>query len=161
MDIFTKLFKRENIGELILSIFFIFFLFAIYDLPLFIANFVNTTFGKICICMIVIVLIIYCNAIVSLLSILVAYELIKRSMNYLNTSQNVGLQSLAQYNPKEHMYPSRFTENKQFLPFTLEEEIVQKMAPICSQNSILSPQKYIPNPENTYNSETLRQEESM
>ena len=63
------------------------------------------------------------NPIVGILGIIVAYELIKRS------SVTTGSAALEHYYPTEQKKWSPFSPIHQF-PYTLEQEIVKKMAPI-------------------------------
>ena len=81
-------------------------------------------------------------------------------MNYYNTSYQQGLNSLAQYNPKEKSVKSPFSLDKQFIPFTLEEEIIQKMIPKCKDDlkNNLEISNFTPLSENTYNALNITQD---
>jgi hypothetical protein len=144
MKVINELFEKKNIGQLILLILFIIYLMYGYSLPLPLANFINSTLGRFVVVFITLFLVFSCNPILGVASIFVAYELVKRAMNYYNTSYQQGLNSLAQYNPKEKVIQSPFNSNNQFIPFTLEQEIVQKLTPLCNYENNLEPPTYSP-----------------
>lgn len=155
MKVIRDLFKKKNIGQIILLVLFIIYLIMGYTMPITIANFINTSFGKIVIIIITIILIINCNPILGVISVFVAYELIKRATKYYNTSYQQGLKSLAQYNPKEKVISSPFTPERQWIPYTLEQEMVQKLVPLCDNMAPSQPATYVPNPENIYDATIL------
>lgn len=157
MKVVKNLFERKNIGQLILLILFSIYLIMGYSMPLWLANFVNSKGGLIIVIVITIILVITCNPILGVVSVFVAYELTKRAMNYYNTSYQQGLKSLAQYNPKEKAVRSPFTIDNQFIPFTLEQEIVEKMAKpaSCNDGDTSSRATYSPMVEQTYDAEML------
>jgi len=125
MEGFTSLFKKENIGQLLLTILFIIYLIMGYSTPEPIANLVDTMVGKIAIFAIVIYLFLYTNPILAVLGLFVAFDLIRRS------AMTTGIDALAAYLPTEEKKFSQFTAYNQF-PYTLEQEIVKKMAPVQS-----------------------------
>jgi hypothetical protein len=157
MKVVKNLFEKKNIGQLILLILFLIYLTMGYSMPLWLANFVNSKSGLIVVIVITIILVIYSNPILGLVSVFVAYELTKRAMNYYNTSYQQGLKSLAQYNPKEKAVRSPFTLDNQWIPFTLEQEIVEKMAKpaSCKDGDATTPATYSPIVERTYDAEVL------
>jgi hypothetical protein len=137
-------------GEVILTLLFIVYLIIGTKTPLFIANFVNTVTGKFALLFIAILFFMYANPIVSVLLLIVIYELINRSNQYVNTSYQTGLQSLAQYpvDTKLVYYPNNTLKE---IPVTLEQDIVEHMAPICSTNNMMLSSSYIPMIENDGN----------
>jgi hypothetical protein len=122
-------------GEIILIILFVVYLIIGTKTPLFIANVVNSIMGKFVLLFIVILFFMYANPIVSVLLVVVVYELIVRSNQYVNTSYQTGLNRLAQH-------PGDTELNE--IPATLEQEIVKQMAPICSTDTQMLPASYKP-----------------
>jgi hypothetical protein len=88
-----------------------------------IANIIDTLVGKIVIILIVIYLFMHANPILAVLALFVAFDLIRRS------SAATGIDALKKYAPSEEKKISQFTAFNQF-PYTLEQEVVAKMAPI-------------------------------
>jgi hypothetical protein len=148
MEILKSLFEKKNIGQLILCILFIIFLLSSkVPIPYSFAKVVDTKIGIIIIIIILILLICYVNPIVSILAILVVYELMKRS------SMTVGKNNLEDYYPIQEKKWSPYSAHHQF-PYTLEQEIVNKMSK-NEYNSIPSKPTYKPILENNYNASSL------
>jgi hypothetical protein len=148
MDDFSSLFKKENMGQLVLGILFIIYLIMGMQMPEPIANVVDTLVGKVVIFIIVIYLFINANPLLAVLSLFVAYDLIRRS------SQTTGLDALEKYAPSEKKKTSQFTAYNQF-PYTLEQEVVSKMAPIKNSGNTMSNASYKPTLENTYDASSV------
>jgi len=123
MDKFKELFSKGSRSELILVILLIIYFFIGFKTPLVIANFINTLAGKIVIILIVIYLFINSNPITAVLAGLVAFYLITNSASLQNSSE------LNAYAPSQEKKNSQFTAFNQF-PYTLEQEVVAKMAPV-------------------------------
>lgn len=149
--IFTDLLSKKNIGQFILGCFFVLYLIMGYTLPYELSKFLSSSLGIVVVVLLTVFLLITCNPIVGILAIFVAFELVKRAKMGYSTISNVGLQSLAQFNPKERTVYSKFSPTNQF-PLTLEEEMVTKLAPICDPNSNLKKATYIPTLESIYDS---------
>jgi hypothetical protein len=148
MDSFSNLFKKEHRGELILSILFIIYLILGFKTPSSIANIVDSLFGKIVIFIIVIYLFMHSNFILAILALFVVFDLMRRS------SMSTGLGALQKYAPSEVKKMSQFTAYNQF-PYTLEQEVVKKMAPIVRSGTSLTPPSYKPMLENLYDASPL------
>jgi len=148
MDSFSSLLKKEHMGELILVIVFIIYLIMGYKTPEAVANLVDTLAGKIVIFIIVMYLFMYSNPILAVLALFVAFDLIRRS------SAATGIDALQKYAPSEEKKSSQFTAFNQF-PYTLEQEVVKKMAPIVQSGSSLSPASYKPLLDNTHDATPL------
>jgi hypothetical protein len=148
MDSFSVLFKKDHRGELVLAILFIIYLIMGYKTPEGIANMVDTLVGKIVIFVIVLYLFLHCNTILAVLALFVAFDLIRRS------SVATGIDSLQKYAPSEEKKASQFSAYNQF-PYTLEQEVVKKMAPIVQSSSSISPASYKPILDNTHDSMPL------
>jgi hypothetical protein len=148
MDSFSVLFKKDHRGELVLVVLFIIYLIMGYKTPEGIANMVDTLVGKIVIFVIVIYLFLHCNTILAVLALFVAFDLIRRS------SVATGIDALQKYAPSEEKKTSQFSAYNQF-PYTLEQEVVKKMAPIVQSSSSISPASYKPILDNTHDSMPL------
>jgi hypothetical protein len=135
-------------GELILVILFVIYLILGLKTPEPIASLVDSLVGKIVIFIIVIYLFMHCNAILAVLALFVAFDLMRRS------SLSTGLGALQKYAPTEEKKMSQFTAFNQF-PYTLEQEVVKKMAPIVRSGTSLTPPSYKPLLENLYDASPL------
>jgi hypothetical protein len=145
---FSNLFKKEKTGELLLTILFIIYLIMGYKTPELVANAVDTLVGKIVIFIIVISMFLYTNPLLAVLSLFVAFDLIRRS------SQATGLDALKKYEPTEEKKMSQFSAYNQF-PYTLEQEVVKKMAPIVHGGSSLTKPSYKPMIERLYDASPI------
>jgi len=148
MDSFYSLFKKEHMGELILAILFIIYLIMGYKTPEPVASLIDSLGGKIVIFIVVIYLFMNSNPILAVLSLFVAFDLIRRS------SVATGIDALQRFAPSEEKKMSQFTAFNQF-PYTLEQEVVKKMAPIIQSSSSLKPASYKPILENLYDASPL------
>lgn len=122
MSIFSELLKKEHRHQQFLIVVFILYLLMGHTTPAFIADFVDTPYGKVVVIAFFLVLFSCCHPLVGILGLLVAYELIRRS------SVATGSDALKKYVPSEEDKKSKLTTMNQF-PYTLEQEVVKKMAP--------------------------------
>jgi hypothetical protein len=143
MDSFNELLKKEHMGELILVVLIVIYLILGMRTPNFVANLVDSLLGKVTIILIVIYLFMHSNPILAVLAALVAFDLMRRS------SQTTGIAALQAYTPSEKKKMSQFTAFNQF-PYTLEQEVVAKMAPIVRSGSSLNSASYKPLLDNLY-----------
>ena len=116
--------------------------------PDMIANMVDSIIGKVVIIVAVIFLFIHANPILAVVAALVAFDLMRRS------SDSTGLGALQAYAPSEEKKMSQFTAFNQF-PYTLEQEVVAKMAPIVRSGSSLSSASYKPLLDNLHDASPL------
>ena len=137
MDSFSSLLKKEHMGQLILAFVFIIYLILGLKTPEPIAGLVDSLIGKIVIFIIVVYLFIHFNPILAVLALFVAFDLIRRS------SLTTGLDALQKYAPSEEKKMSQFSAFNQF-PYTLEQEMVKKMAPIVRTGTSLTQASYKP-----------------
>ena len=93
MDSFSDLFKKENMGQVVLCILFIIYLIMGYKMPDSVAGVFDTIYGKVIISVIALVLFSFANPILGVLGFLVAFELIRRS------SMTTGTYALDHYVP--------------------------------------------------------------
>ena len=118
MDSFSDLFKKENMGQVILCILFIVYLIMGYKMPDSIATVIDTSFGKILVIIMALMLFSYANPILGVLGFFVAFDLISKS------SATTGSYALERYVPTETKKSSNLSAMNQF-PYTLEQEVVK------------------------------------
>jgi hypothetical protein len=143
MESFSSLFKKEHMGELVLVILLIVYLILGFKTPEPIASMIDSLIGKVVIFIVVIYLFMHSNPILAILSLFVAFDLIRRS------SMTTGIDALQRFAPSEQKKSSQFTAFNQF-PYTLEQEVVAKMAPIMKSGSSLNQASYKPLLDNLY-----------
>lgn len=143
MDAFSGLFKNEKKGQHALLVLFVIYLILGFKTPEPIANIVDTVGGKIVLFIMVIFLFTHTNPILGILGLIVAYDLMRRS------SAVTGIDALKKYGPSEKKKQSQFTAFNQF-PYTLEQEVVAKMAPLVKHGKPINNASYKPTIENNY-----------
>jgi hypothetical protein len=143
MESYSSLFKKQHMGELVLVILFIIYLIMGYKTPEPIASMIDSIVGKIVIFIIVIYMFMHTHPVLAVLALFVAFDLIRRS------SVTTGIDALKRYAPSEEKKMSQFSAFNQF-PYTLEQEVVKKMAPIIRSGSTLSKPSYKPLLDNLY-----------
>ena len=148
MERFSSLFKKEHRGELVLVVLFIIYLIMGYKTPEPVAGLVDTLAGKIVIVVIIIYLFMHTHPILAVLALLVGFDLIRRS------SITTGIDALKKFAPSEEKKVSQFSAYNQF-PYTLEQEVVAKMAPIMKSGSSISKASYKPLLDNLYDASPL------
>jgi hypothetical protein len=148
MDGLSSLFKKERASELILAILFIIYLIMGYKTPEPVANIIDSLGGKIIMFIIVIYMFMNSNPVLAILALFVAFDLVRRS------SITTGVDAIQKYTPSEHKKASQFSAFNQF-PYTLEQEVVKKMAPIIQSGSSLNKASYKPFLDNLYDAAPL------
>lgn len=148
MESYSSLLKKEHMGQLILVILFIIYLIMGYKTPEPVAQMVDSLAGKIVIFIVVVYMFMHTHPILAVLSLFVAFDLIRRS------SAATGIDALQKYAPSEVKKSSQFSAFNQF-PYTLEQEVVKKMAPIVQSGSTLSKPSYKPLLDNLYDASPI------
>jgi hypothetical protein len=148
MESYSSLFKKQHMGELVLVILFIIYLIMGYKTPEPIASMIDSIVGKIVIFVIVIYMFMHTHPVLAVLALFVAFDLIRRS------SVTTGIDALQRYAPSEEKKMSQFSAFNQF-PYTLEQEVVKKMAPIVRSGSTLSKPSYKPLLDNLYDASPI------
>lgn len=120
MDYFRDLFTKKHMPELVLAALFSLYLVMGYQVPEGVAVIIDSTFGKIAVVLIALMLFAYTNPVLGILGLLVAYQLIR------GASIKTGMAGLEEYYPTEAKKWSPFTSTNQF-PYTLEQEVVKNM----------------------------------
>jgi hypothetical protein len=149
MNSFSSLFQKEHMGELLLAIIFIIYIIMGYKTPQPIANIVDTIIGKIVIFGVVVYMFSNSNPILAVLTLLVAFDLIRRS--YVATG-NFGLNN---FGLSEQKKSSQFTALNQF-PYTLEQEMVARMAPINPTGTTMKKASYKPIIDNLHDASKIQ-----
>ena len=150
MEYLKDLMEKKNMPQLLLLVVFLAYLILGFRTPAGIAGIIDSTVGKFVIVIATIAMFAYMNPIVAVIGVVVAYELIRRTsvetgsaaMEYLGVT-NQGLEQ--KWSP--------YTETNQF-PYTLEQEIVEKMAPI-RYNTEPEPAVYKPVLEDVYDASPI------
>lgn len=152
MDKISALFKKDKIGEITLLTIFILYLIFGFHTPPSVAKQVNTVFGKIVILLIIIGLFLYTNPLLGIIGLLVGFELFRRSKTSHGIYTATG--EYQKYIPCEESKNSPYTAHHQF-GYTLEQEVVKKMAPIKQGNTSLTKASYKPYLDNLYDASPL------
>lgn len=147
MDSFHS--KDKNyLGQYILGFLFVIYLVFGSKMPRDIANLIDTTFGKITILFVFLLLFATSSPILGVLGLFVAYKLL------FNSTIATGTYALKNYMPTEKKKFNAMTEYNQF-PYTLEQEIVSKMAPINNYDSGSNSYSFKPTLDDTYDASPL------
>jgi hypothetical protein len=149
MNSFSQLFEKKHLKDMMLVLVFSIYLVMGYPTPEPVAAVVDTLVGKLVIMFVVVSLFVYANPVVAVLSLLVAFDLMRRS------SLSTGIDALARYAPTESKKTSQFTAFNQF-PYTLEQEVVKKMAPILHGGYSINKATYKPTLEQQHNASPIR-----
>lgn len=145
MEYLKKLLEKKNSGQLILTILLIIYLILGTKVPPKLGNILNNPLGKVVIALCAIALFVYSNPILGVIGLLVAFEMIRHisnPSNYVDYKTGYSTEfnpSLDSYYPTEEKKWSPFSAQHQF-PYTLEQEVVKKMAPMRNKN--YTKQKY-------------------
>ena len=113
-----------------------------------VASLVDTLVGKLVIIVIVIYFFIKMNQLLAVLALFVGFQLI------YNSSIVTGTDALKKYVPSEKKKTEQFTAFNQF-PYTLEQEVVARMAPIIKPGTSISKASYKPVLENLYDASPI------
>ena len=148
MNQISGLLKKEHMGEHILVVLMVVYLVMGFQTPEPIANIVDTLVGKISIFLVVVYLFLNSSPILAVLALFVAFDLLRRS------SAVTGIDALRKYAPTEERKSSQFTAFNQF-PYTLEQEVVKKMAPIVQSGRTLTKPSYKPMLDNLHDASSL------
>lgn len=130
-------FEKRHSGEFILSGLFIIYLIMGFKMPEQLANIIDSSIGKIIVVLCAIMLFAYGNPILAILGVFVAYKLIASS------STTTGLGALDMFAPTEKRKWQQFPPIHKF-PYTLEQEVVSKMAPIVRSDLVNTKQTFKP-----------------
>jgi len=137
MESLNALFNKEHRVELFLAVLLVVYLVMGYKTPQAVANVVDTLIGKVAIFVVVVYLFMNYHPILAVLALFVAFDLIRRS------TLTTGIDALQKFVPTEEKKSSQFTAFNQF-PYTLEQEVVAKMAPVMQSGSSITQASFKP-----------------
>lgn len=123
MRALKELTKKSKRREAILVVLLVVYIVGNFSTPSTVASYIDNIYGHIAIIILAIYLFVHNNAIVGVLSILAAYELIRRSSN------ETGSYGLKNFLPSENKKTHQYSAFNKF-PLTLEEEVVRSMVPL-------------------------------
>lgn len=124
---FKELIEAEKRNQTLLAIILIIYIILNVKTPNMLAKLIDNLVGYIVVVIITIIIFANSHPIVGILTIIAAYELIKRS------SVSTGTHAIRNYLESEKSKVDDFSSYNDF-PVTLEEEIVNKMAPLVVNN---------------------------
>jgi hypothetical protein len=118
--------------EILLLVVFILYLIIPIQMPPSIGQFMSSSLGILTIFVITVFLFIYTNPLLAVLYIFVAYELVRRSSQYIAIDSTPNIIKYNIHNDKTQEIVPLFKPEKNTLVAspTLEEEVVAKMAPV-------------------------------
>ena len=123
MKVINKMLKPKKGSETMLLIVLVIYILTNVQTPKPLAKVVDNVYGNATVTMVAILIFLKTNIIVGVMSIVAAYELIKRS------SVATGSHAMRNFVPSEHKKITDFEKYNE-VPETLEEEIISKMAPL-------------------------------
>jgi uncharacterized membrane protein (DUF485 family) len=145
-----NLFKSFSQLEIILLVTFILYIVLPIQTPDFLAGAVDSSLGMLTIFIVTIYLFFHVNPILAVVYIFVAYELLRRSAN------KTGRVTMIKYTPTQAKKDAELKAMNPPQPETLEEQVIQKMAPIGhSEPSIFTSSTFKPVADNTKNASTF------
>jgi hypothetical protein len=141
-----NVFKSFSQLEILLLVIFILYIVLPIQTPNFLASAIDSSLGMLTIFIVTVYLFFHVNPILAVVYIFVAYELLRRCAN------KPGGVSLIQYTPTQARKDSELKAMNPPRTETLEEQIIDKMAPIgYSDPSIFTSSSYKPVADNIKN----------
>ena len=123
-------FKKMTKLEIALSILFALFIILPLGVPDLFANLIDTSLGMIVIFGLAVYMFFHVNPVVAVLFVFVAYELLRRS------SKKTGKAIIQKHTPTQAKKDEKMKKMNPEKKETLEEEIVDKMAPVGKSDMI-------------------------
>lgn len=120
--------KSDATLDYVLIALFVLFLVLQIEIPAFLAEWIDTPVGIAAVIIVALYMFLYTNPILGVLSLIVAYEILRRS------SKKTGRYALTQFVPTQTVRDSEMRAMNPPKSSTLEEEMVDKMAPIGVSN---------------------------
>jgi len=127
MNAVKNMLKPKKGSETMLLVVLVIYILANVQTPKPLAKAVDNVYGNATVTMVAILIFLKTNIVVGLMSIVAAYELIKRS------SVATGTHAMRNFVPSEHKKIADFEKYNE-VSETLEEEIVAKMAPLAKDS---------------------------
>ena len=148
MESVSNLFEKKRSSELILSGLFIIYLIMGFKMPMPIANVVDTLFGKVAVLLSSLALFTYGNPVLGVLGLMVAYKLIT------SATMTTGTGPMEMFEPTEQRKWQNYTPIHKF-PYTLEQEVVSKMAPVVRKDLFVEKATYRPTLEDLHDAQSI------
>lgn len=123
-------FKKMTKLEIALSILFVLFIILPLGVPDLFANLIDTSLGMIVIFGLAVYMFFHVNPVVAVLFVFVAYELLRRSSN------KTGKAIIQKHTPTQAKKDEKMKKMNPEKKETLEEEMVDKMAPVGKSDMI-------------------------
>jgi hypothetical protein len=123
-------FKAMSNLEVLLAVLFALFIILPIDVPLVLAKLIDSSLGMVVIFALAVYLFFKEDPVVAVLFVLVAYELIRRS------DKATGKQIIMKHTPTQEKKDEKMKKMNPVKKATLEEEIVDKMAPVGKSDMI-------------------------
>ena len=127
MEAYKDLMKKNNSHQLLISIILVCYIMFNIQTPHFLAKIIDNIYGNIVVIMLALFILTKYNPILGVITLFVAYELIRRSSDATGTS------AIKRYLPTQMKKDKHFSAFNQF-PITLEEEVVKKMVPLVESS---------------------------
>jgi len=123
-------FKKMTKLEVALSILFVLFIILPLNVPDLFANLIDTSLGMIVIFGLAVYMFFHVSPVVAVLFVFVAYELLRRSSN------KTGKAIIQKHTPSQAKKDEKMKKMNPVKKETLEEELVDKMAPVGKSDMI-------------------------
>jgi hypothetical protein len=141
-----NLFKSFSQLEIALLVIFIIYIVLPIPTPGFLAGMVDSSLGMLTIFVVTVYLFFHVNPVLAVVYVFVAYELLRRSAN------KTGRVQMIKYTPTQAKKDAELKDMNPPRPESLEEEVIQKMAPIGhSDPSVFTSSSFKPVAENIKN----------
>ena len=153
---FQNLGSTIKTNQVILGILFSIYLIMGYRVPQNVASVIDTIYGKAVVILCALLLFSKSHPILGILGFFVAYQILTQS------SVATGSNGLSRYAPTEEKKYTSLTEYNQF-PYTLEQEVVKKMAPSSNFKTTSDTKSYTFNPvlEDSYNAASIMEKGTL
>ena len=120
-----SLIQKQSQKQLLLTVVLVLYIITNVNVPQPLAGMVDSTMGNIVVVLLALAVLLTENAVLGVLAVIAAFELIKRS------SVRTGSNGIRRFLPSEDKKEQHFSALNQF-PITLEEEMVHNMVPMVA-----------------------------
>lgn len=142
-------FNKERLPETVLMILMAVYIVLGLRVPDQIAYMIDSLVGKVIVILTVLYLFLHANPILAVLSMYIAFDIMRKA-----AQSSSMIDSLQAYAPSEEQKMSQFSAYNQF-PYTLEQEVVAKMAPLVHSGVSMNPSSYKPMLENLHDASAI------
>lgn len=148
MDGFLNLLKKQKKSELVVMFVFIVYLVSGYKIGEPFATMIDSIPGKVVLLLLVVFMFMRVNPVLAILGLFVAFEMMRTA------SIVTGNDALHRYALSEEKKEGQMSSFNQ-MPYTLEQEVVDKMAPLVQSSSSLTPASYVPSVDEVHNASNI------